>query len=317
MDTATAWIRVRTPRRASIEIGTNQRMGRPAHAAGSGTWNRSGSVPLISFSQPWRIGAVKTKQFFPPPPVRARDIARIRAELERTPGSFDRPNNRPPHGRSGTMLTRRALLMATAAAGGAAMTGLSAGRATAQEQLRVPYQPPSSSWSQTQRQSHGSGAACRDLIKQRQITNVGGTAAARCACTIRRPMGGGRPNALMVGGMVMTGAIIANKSPVTLENVAPIARLTGEFEAVVVPRRIALPEHGRLRRRAESQTRQGAGGWRLGGRHRPHPVQPHRQVGRRRPHHHLLRAFAGGGRALGALLGDRRSQRLSWRPRAD
>jgi len=40
---------------------------------------------------------------------------------------------------------------------------------------------------------------------------------------------------LIVGGYVMVGAIIANQSPVTLEQVTPIARLTGEFEAVVVP----------------------------------------------------------------------------------
>ncbi len=39
----------------------------------------------------------------------------------------------------------------------------------------------------------------------------------------------------MVGGMVMVGAIIANKAPVKLNQTAPVARLTGEFLAVVVP----------------------------------------------------------------------------------
>jgi putative tricarboxylic transport membrane protein len=39
----------------------------------------------------------------------------------------------------------------------------------------------------------------------------------------------------MVGGMVMVGAIIANKSANNLGEVTPIARLTGEFEALVVP----------------------------------------------------------------------------------
>jgi putative tricarboxylic transport membrane protein len=33
----------------------------------------------------------------------------------------------------------------------------------------------------------------------------------------------------------MVGAILTNNSPVSLENVTPIARLTGEYEAVVVP----------------------------------------------------------------------------------
>lgn len=45
----------------------------------------------------------------------------------------------------------------------------------------------------------------------------------------------GNPEALIVGGYVMVGAILTNKSPVGLEAVTPIARLTGEYEAVVVP----------------------------------------------------------------------------------
>jgi putative tricarboxylic transport membrane protein len=45
----------------------------------------------------------------------------------------------------------------------------------------------------------------------------------------------GDPNVLMVGGMVMVGAIITNKSPVNLSQVTPIARLTGEYQVVVVP----------------------------------------------------------------------------------
>jgi putative tricarboxylic transport membrane protein len=45
----------------------------------------------------------------------------------------------------------------------------------------------------------------------------------------------GNANSLIVGGYVMVGAIIANQSPVSLADVTPIARLTGEYEAVVVP----------------------------------------------------------------------------------
>ncbi|WP_454747166.1 Bug family tripartite tricarboxylate transporter substrate binding protein [Ciceribacter selenitireducens] len=45
----------------------------------------------------------------------------------------------------------------------------------------------------------------------------------------------GNPNALIVGGYVMVGAILTNKSPVSLKDVTPIARLTGEYEAIVVP----------------------------------------------------------------------------------
>ncbi|MDX0513486.1 C4-dicarboxylate ABC transporter substrate-binding protein [Sinorhizobium medicae] len=45
----------------------------------------------------------------------------------------------------------------------------------------------------------------------------------------------GNPNALLVGGYVMVGAILTNNSPVSLKDVTPIARLTGEYEAIVVP----------------------------------------------------------------------------------
>jgi putative tricarboxylic transport membrane protein len=45
----------------------------------------------------------------------------------------------------------------------------------------------------------------------------------------------GDPNALMMGGMVMVGGIIQNKSAVSLSQVTPVARLTSEFEVIVVP----------------------------------------------------------------------------------
>ena len=45
----------------------------------------------------------------------------------------------------------------------------------------------------------------------------------------------GQGNSLMVGGSVMVGAGIANKSPITMRNVTPIARLTEEAGVVAVP----------------------------------------------------------------------------------
>ncbi len=45
----------------------------------------------------------------------------------------------------------------------------------------------------------------------------------------------GDPHELMVGGLVMVGAIQTNKSPVNLTQVTPIALLTAEAEAIVVP----------------------------------------------------------------------------------
>jgi putative tricarboxylic transport membrane protein len=46
---------------------------------------------------------------------------------------------------------------------------------------------------------------------------------------------GGDPSKLIVGGYVMVGAILTNDSPVTLKDVTPIARLTGDTQAIVVP----------------------------------------------------------------------------------
>jgi putative tricarboxylic transport membrane protein len=43
------------------------------------------------------------------------------------------------------------------------------------------------------------------------------------------------PNAVLIGGMVMIGAIYLDNSPVNLTMVTPLARLTGEYEIVVVP----------------------------------------------------------------------------------
>jgi putative tricarboxylic transport membrane protein len=45
----------------------------------------------------------------------------------------------------------------------------------------------------------------------------------------------GDPNALLIGGMVMIGAIYLENAPVNLSMVTPVARLTGEYEMIVVP----------------------------------------------------------------------------------
>jgi putative tricarboxylic transport membrane protein len=45
----------------------------------------------------------------------------------------------------------------------------------------------------------------------------------------------GDGNALLVNGLVMVGAVLTNQSPVSLVDTTPIARLTGEYEVIVVP----------------------------------------------------------------------------------
>jgi putative tricarboxylic transport membrane protein len=45
----------------------------------------------------------------------------------------------------------------------------------------------------------------------------------------------GQGDTMLISGLVMVGAILTNQAPVTLEQTTPIARLTGEYEVIVVP----------------------------------------------------------------------------------
>jgi putative tricarboxylic transport membrane protein len=67
-----------------------------------------------------------------------------------------------------------------------------------------------------------------------QVDNVPGAAGtiglARFAQSER-----GNPGALLITGLVMVSGVILNGSPVSLSDTTPIARLTGEYEVIVVP----------------------------------------------------------------------------------
>jgi putative tricarboxylic transport membrane protein len=45
----------------------------------------------------------------------------------------------------------------------------------------------------------------------------------------------GNGDAILVSGLIMLGGIVTNRSPVTLGDATPLARLTGEYEVIVVP----------------------------------------------------------------------------------
>jgi len=92
---------------------------------------------------------------------------------------------------------------------------------------------PGGGWDQTARTIEQVLRAT-GAVKGVQITNVGGAGGAVGLPQFLNQWKG-QGNALMVAGMVMVGAIIANKSPVRLAQATPIARLTGEFLALVVP----------------------------------------------------------------------------------
>lgn len=136
------------------------------------------------------------------------------------------------------MFTRRHMLMMT---GATTLLPMLSNSALAQQmkQIRL-FVPaaPGGGWDQTARTMEQvlRGA---NLIGSAQVTNVGGAGG-----TVGLPQfinqWKGQGDGLMVSGLVMMGAIIANKTPFNLTNVTAIARLTGEAEVVVVPKESPL-----------------------------------------------------------------------------
>ncbi len=91
---------------------------------------------------------------------------------------------------------------------------------------------PGGGWDQLAREME------REIERQRlatvQVENIpgaAGTIGLAQMISARR----GDPRTLMVNGLVMVGAILWNDSPVSLAQVTPIARLTGEAEVIAVP----------------------------------------------------------------------------------
>jgi putative tricarboxylic transport membrane protein len=117
-----------------------------------------------------------------------------------------------------------------------AMT-LAAASAAAQphfEQLRiVAPAAPGGGWDQTARVMQQvlleTGIATTPVVE-----NVAGAAG---TIGLARFIGAERGNgdALLVSGLIMQGGIVTHDSPVTLADVVPIARLTGEYEVLTVP----------------------------------------------------------------------------------
>jgi putative tricarboxylic transport membrane protein len=92
---------------------------------------------------------------------------------------------------------------------------------------------PGGGWDQTGRNLAAAMQAAK-LVQSVQFENKGGAAGTPGLAQFVNSAKGD-PNAVMIGGMVMVGGIILNKSPVDLTMVTPIARLTSEYEVIVVP----------------------------------------------------------------------------------
>ena len=92
---------------------------------------------------------------------------------------------------------------------------------------------PGGGWDQTGRNLAAAMQAAK-LVSSVQFENKGGAAGAIGLAQFVNSAKGD-PNAVMIGGMVMVGGLHLQKSPVKLDQVTPIARLTSEWEVIVVP----------------------------------------------------------------------------------
>jgi putative tricarboxylic transport membrane protein len=92
---------------------------------------------------------------------------------------------------------------------------------------------PGGGWDQTGRNLAAAMQSAK-LVSSVQFDNKGG-AGGTIGLAQFINSSKGDPNALMMGGMVMVGSIYLDDAPVNLTMVTPLARLTGEYEAIVVP----------------------------------------------------------------------------------
>jgi len=125
--------------------------------------------------------------------------------------------------------SRRAAVLATLLAG--ALLAAAPARAEIKEIL-VPANP-GGGWDQTARamQTALQEAGLADAIQVVNVGGAGGTIGLAQFVTSKRK----KADTVLVGGLVMLGAILTNDSAVTLNDVTPLARLTGEYEVLVVP----------------------------------------------------------------------------------
>ena len=131
-------------------------------------------------------------------------------------------------------MKRRDFAVALASLSVAQAFGLPAAQAQAFGTLKmlIPANP-GGGWDQTGR-NLAAAMQSASLVQSVQFENKGG-AAGTIGLAQFVNSAKGDPNAVMIAGMVMVGGIILNKSPVDLSMVTPIARLTSEYEVVVVP----------------------------------------------------------------------------------
>jgi len=133
------------------------------------------------------------------------------------------------------MIKRRDFSIAVAAALATAPLALPSpafGQQVGTLKMMIPANP-GGGWDQTGRQLAAAMQSAK-LVQSVSFENKGGAAGTPGLAQFVNSAKGD-PNAVLIGGLVMVGGIILNKSPVDLTMVTPIARLTSEYEVIVVP----------------------------------------------------------------------------------
>lgn len=128
-----------------------------------------------------------------------------------------------------TAFSFTALSLATVLAGSLAMPV----KALANDELKIiAPAAPGGGWDQTARSIQQVLIANKAVTSAQVINIPGAGGAVGLAQFVSSAKGDG--NQLLVNGFVMVGALLTNKTPVTLNDVTPIARLTEETLAIVV-----------------------------------------------------------------------------------
>ena len=100
---------------------------------------------------------------------------------------------------------------------------------------------PGGGWDQTSREMQ---ASLQSLVGRTEVYNVDGAGGTIGLSQFRQLRG--QPNQIMVTGLVMVGAIAANRSAAKLSDVVPLARLITDNQVIVVPAKSEIKDIGDL-----------------------------------------------------------------------
>jgi putative tricarboxylic transport membrane protein len=160
---------------------------------------------------------------------------------------------------------------------------------------------PGGGWDQTARamQAALQQAGLASGVQVQNIAGAGGTVGLAQFVTSRKRRG----DAILVAGQTLQGAIITNKSPVSLDDITPLARLVGEYEVIFVPTASPIQSMGDLVAKLKSDP--GSVSWAGGSIASTDQILAGliaKTVGADPAKVNYI-AHSGGGEALGAILG--------------